>query len=457
MLLARRAHAHGSSARLKVYGCVLLVVVLAFVQRLWFIRAGLVVNPMIGDAVQYCDYAWNLVQSHVFSLSPPGSENVVPDNYRDPGYPLFLAAWLVLWGSGDPWYHAVLFVQAVLGALSAGVAMLTAMQWLGLRIAFFVGMAVALWPHSVSISGFLLSETLFGFVVLVSIGFLAMASRSASKVPWAIAGLSFGAASLVNATLTPFCPLLAVVLMARRAAPRPLLLTLMIASLVMPLAWSARTRILPDGPSAGSRVMTNLVQGSWADYHSAYIKALFGDVPAKAVMSDMDSDIALAVKSPEDWLSVLATRIRQDPVHYIAWYAWKPYLLWAWNIRVGAGDVYPYPVAHPIYRTYLVMRLFESICAALNPLLFALMVGGVWIVLTRPAKSAATIALYAMSALIAYETLVYSLLQAEPRYSIPFRPLEIMLAATAMTWIVSFIQKRRTASGRVGDGSGDAS
>ncbi|MDE0854349.1 MAG: hypothetical protein OSA97_07995, partial [Nevskia sp.] len=89
--------------------------------------------------------------------------------------------------------------------------------------------------------------------------------------------------------------------------------------------------------------------------------------------------------------------------------------------------------------------------------LFALMVGGVWIVLTRPAKSAATIALYAMSALIAYETLVYSLLQAEPRYSIPFRPLEIMLAATAMTWIVSFIQKRRTASGRVGDGSGDAS
>jgi hypothetical protein len=43
---------------------------------------------------------------------------------------------------------------------------------------------------------------------------------------------------------------------------------------------------------------------------------------------------------------------------------------------------------------------------------------------------------------LAYVTVVYSILQAEPRYSIPFRPLEILLAVTALHGAAALSRKR---------------
>ncbi len=429
-----------------LYWRTVLVVALAFALRCWFILGGMVDHPVRGDAVQYCEYAWNLVHSHVFSMTLPGSENVVPDSFRDPGYPLFLAGFVALWGMGDTWYHAVLMTQAAVGALSAGLAVLVAARWLGLRSSMFAGLAVAIWPHSVAISGFLLSETLFGFMVLLAVWLLAQASESVAPWRWAAAGLCFGAAALVNATLTLFCPLLALSLMARKVAPRLLLVALLVGSLLLPGAWAIRTMNLPAGPSAGSRAVLTLVLGAWSDYHSAYIKSFQGDAQAQQTMAAIDADTQLAQKSTPAWLSVLLGRVERDPVHYLAWYSWKPELMWAWNIRVGAGDVYPYPIFHPIFSTNIIMRLFESLCVGVNPLLFVLMSATVFAALIRPRKWKISVVMYAAAFLVAYETLVYSVLQSEPRYSIPFRPFEMMLAATATHWLWQLWQERKTRS-----------
>ncbi len=427
------------SARLHLR--IILVSVFALALRVWFIEGGEVVGPVRGDAVQYCSYAWNLVQSHVFSMAMAGSESIVPDSYRDPGYPSFLAGFVAIWGFGDTWYVAVLLAQALLGALSAGLAMSIAAKWLGSRATLLVGLAVAVWPHNVAISGFLLSETLFGFMVLLALWLLSRAVGSAGASRWALAGMGFGAAAMVNATLAPFCTVLALGLMAAGMAPKRLLAALLLGSLVLPGAWTMRALSLPAGASSGNRAMTNLVQGSWSDYHSAYIYALRGDPKAKQILENMDADIRLGEQSPSLWLSQLAQRVRQDPVHYISWYAWKPELLWAWNIRIGGnsrlpiGDIYPYPIRHPIYMSYQAMQLFESFCIGINPLLFVLMAATVAITLARQRRRGADVALYATALLVAYETVVYSILQSEPRYSIPFRPLEMMLTATAVRWL----------------------
>ncbi len=423
-----------------------LVVTLAVALRCWFIFGGTVKNPMLGDAIQYCDYAWNLARSHIFSLAPPGSGTVTPDSFRDPGYPLLLACLLLLLGSGDAWYYAVLLIQAVLGALSAGLAMLIASRWLGQRAALLVGLAVALWPHNVAISSFLLTESLCGFLVLLAIGLLVRAAESSRPVLWAAAGLGFGAAALVNVTLTLFCPLLALCLMARRAAPRSALMALLLGSMLLPGAWSVRNLTIASESTAEGRGMINLVQGSWADYHSADYKARRGDEQAKQTIAAIGNDTQLAQKSPEAWLAVMLDRVEHDPLHYLAWYAWKPELLWAWSIRVGAGDIYPYPVAHSIYNVYPLMRLFESLCVAVNPVLFVLMAAAVILVLARPGKLGVPVGLYAAALLLAYETLIYTVLQSEPRYSIPFRPLQMMLAATAASWLWTLWSRR---NGRV--------
>ena len=52
-------------------------------------------------------------------------------------------------------------------------------------------------------------------------------------------------------------------------------------------------------------------------------------------------------------------------------------------------------------------------------------------------------ALVMVTVLLIFVTLVYTTLQAEPRYSIPFRPFEILLAATSMASVALYLRQRR--------------
>lgn len=418
--------------------CAILAVACAFALRWWFVHAGPVPDPIVGDAIQYSNYAWNLEHFHTFSMTPPGSDKVLPDSYRDPGYPLLLAALLHFFGSGSAWYHAVLFVQIILGALSSGLTVLVCARWLDSRLALAAGLAVAVWPHCVAISDYLMSETLSGFMVLLALWLLVRASKSGGAGHWAMAGLGFGAAALVNATLTPFGILLALVLWLRPMVSRRAALALLFGAAILPGLWTIRNMTLEADPSssAGGRAIANLVQGSWPEYHSAFVGSVSrGDAWAKETMAAIDQDNDLAANSLTAWLGVLLSRVEQHPLRYAAWYAYKPALLWAWSIRVGIGDVYPHQTLHPIYTSSVIMRVFESLCVGINPVLFALMAAAVLVILLRPASSNASLGLYAVALLAAYETLIYTVLQAEPRYSIPFRPEQMMLVASAAAWL----------------------
>jgi hypothetical protein len=429
----------------------ILAVCCAFALRYWFIRGGLVDNPMVGDALQYSDYAWNLAYNHTFSMAPPGEDNLVADSFRDPGYPLFLAILLRFLGSGDTWYHVVLLVQAVIGALSAGVTVLLSARWLGRNQALAAGLLVAGWPHNVAISGFMLSETLFGFAILLALWLLTWACQTPRPTRWVVTGLGFGMAAMVNSTMIPFGALLAWALRKRQLTPLRLVVALLAGSVILPGAWAIRGLTLQPGHTSGNRAVTNLVQGSWGDYHAAYVRGFLGDPQAKQLMSAIDDEVALASDSPVKWVPVAFVRFERNPLHYLAWYAWKPCLLWAWDIRMGMGDVYPYKVLHPIYSTQPAMGVFEFVCIVANPLIFALMVVAVFAVLGMPKCANRSAVLYAAALLVAYETLVYTVLQAEPRYSIPLRPLQMMLAVTAVARIWEW--RRAVVKSRAGGGS----
>ena len=430
-------------AATKLWLLALLAGLCGFGARLWFIHDSVVANPNIADSSMYCNYAWNLLHFHTFSMVDPGSAQVPPDSYRDPGYPLLLAALMWPFGSGDSWYHAVLTTQALLGGLSAALTVFVAGRWLRRAWAFTAGMLVAVWPHNVSISDYLLSETLFCFMILLALWLLVRASASRRAVQWGLAGFGFSAVAMVNATLTPFGLLLGAALWFRKAAPKHCIAALMAGSLILPGAWSLRGLGVRLDDSAGGRAMANLVQGSWPEYHAAYVQSALGDQQAAQVLNAIYAEIDLAWHSPMAWLPLAKRRIEANPLHYLAWYLWKPALLWAWNIRIGVGDIYVSPILHPIFMTYAPLRLFESICVAINPILFLLMLGAACMMLCKPKTSSAPIALYAMALLIAFETLVYSVLQSEPRYSIPLRPLEMILAATTCDWLWRSWQNRR--------------
>jgi hypothetical protein len=407
-----------------------LVCLLALGLRLWFVTAGSVQDAVQrSDSFAYVKYALNLAHSQVYSMSTPGSGPLLPDSFRDPGYPVFLAALLLLLGFTQKWYAAVLGLQAVLGALTAGLTVRIARRWLPAGAALGAGALVAIWPHNVAFTAFLLSETLCGFMLALALWLGCRAGEAGTRRAWLGAGFAFGLAAMVNAVVTPLAPLLALLCWRRRALAPALALALAGGALLLPAAWAVRGWSIEGGAVPG-RAVINLVQGSWPEYHQAYIGGLNGDPHAREVLDAIAREQQLMQSAPRDGAAAIAARLRAEPGRYLAWYAGKPVLLWAWSIRMGWGDIYAYPVDHSIYLSNPLMPAVEALCFALNPVLFLLMAAAALLALLRPVPSGGAIGLYIAAALAVLETLVYSVLQAEPRYSIPLRPFEMILAVS---------------------------
>ena len=439
-----------SLANVRWFSMLTLIGAIAFGLRWFYVAHAVVYQPIRGDAVQYHAYAWNLAHHWIFSQAQPHSHEVMPDSFRDPGYPLFLAVWLKLFPDFATWYPIVLMVQTALGAFTVILLVASARFWLPAGWLFAAGLLMAVWPHSITITSFLLSETLFGF--FCALGFYCL-SRTFKQtgVGWAIgAGVAFSAAALTNAVMIPFASLLALALFWQRAVNRRLLLALMLASLVLPAAWSIRNVRLPshDASSTG-RALLNFVQGSWPEYHRAYRASIAGDPRAGRTLQAIQHEYDVLRASPAVGFSLLEHRVDARPLHYLIWYLRKPFALWGWSIQMGQGDIYEYPTLRSPFDDMPSLRALVSVCQAINPLLMLMAFAGS-IAVFRHYQSTVLLA-NSTALLLLYVTLVYSLLQSEPRYSIPFRGFEILLAVYASRHVSNWLRatsQRHQASGQ---------
>lgn len=384
------------------------------------------------DGVEYYAYARNLVHHGVFSKAPEGRSPLVGDSYRDPGYPLFLAGWMEIFPQWGPWYIAVLLSQGLLSALSVVLALCLGRQWMPIRWLAGAGLLMAVWPHSVSMSSFILSETLFGFFCLLSLFLLTQALRRRSAA-WATAsGLGFALGALTNAVLLPFAPLLGLYFAFRRYITARMLAGLLVGALALPAAWMVRNVLLPPayGDSSAGRALDTLVIGSWPNYYQIYEASLKNDPAAVATINRVIQEISLINYDQRAGIIEIAQRMQSHPIEYARWYLSKPALLWGWDIRVGMGDIYVYPTRNSPFQNNIVYRAVIALCHAFNPLLFILMIAG-WIAVLWPRQQPPG-SLLASTLILVFVTAVYTVLQSEPRYSIACRPLEILLATFAL-------------------------
>jgi hypothetical protein len=178
----------------------------------------------------------------------------------------------------------------------------------------------------------------------------------------------------------------------------------------------------------------------------AYQAAMQHDPAGIAALAAIDHETAILQSSPSAGLLLIGQRMARQPGHYVWWYLSKPALLWDWDIRIGQGDIYVYPTRHSPFKTEPAFRAVAALCRALNPWLFVLAIAGAVLALlpkaqTSPGRAAAAL-------MLLFVTLVYSILQAEPRYSVPFRGLEIMLANYAAYRASACIAVLRRSSAR---------
>jgi hypothetical protein len=126
--------------------------------------------------------------------------------------------------------------------------------------------------------------------------------------------------------------------------------------------------------------------------------------------------------------------MREDPIFYLRWYLLeKPYSLWDWSIHIGAGDIEFLPSTHSPYQVVPILVASKWVYRALNPFIFFLaFVSLICMVVRKPrAPTETSLCLKLVATFAIYVTLLHAALDAEPRYSIPYRPEEILLAASA--------------------------
>lgn len=400
------------------------VALIALWVRLYYVHTAVVDHPLRGDTRQYFAYALNLVDHHVFSSVAPGQGIPLPDTFRDPGYPAFLALLVMLFGREQGFYGATLDVQAVLSAATVVIYMVLARRWMGVRAALVVGLGMAFWPHAITLAGVVLSETLMGFLVASGLLLLELALARPSTSGAIEAGGLFALAALTNATLAPAVPLFALIAAWRDASRRRFWTTLLLAAMLPLGAWALRGAGLPADQSAGNRVAMNFVQGSWPEYHRAWIAAINGDNAATETMARIDGEYSLLQANRADGMRVIRERLAANPARYVAWYASKPAELWGWSIGIGDGDIYVFPTIHSPLSSAGLLKASTDLLFLIHPLLLILAIGGLAATLLTPHRHPALLA----AAIIAMTiTAICTVLQADARYSTPYRGIEWVL------------------------------
>jgi 4-amino-4-deoxy-L-arabinose transferase-like glycosyltransferase len=466
-------------AKIRFIALAALVVFLALTVRVVYVFAAKVEYPIRGDVNQYVLYAWNLTHRGVFSTSLPEAEVAVPDSYRGPGYPLMLALTMVLAGHSDlplrlgpdghmvlgyvmdTWMRYALYLQVICGAATVLLVILLARMWLSRSLTLCVGLAVALWPHLIVFSGTLLSETLFAFAIALSLWLLCLAEKGRNARLMSFASLSFGAAYLINPIILIFPLLVGAVLCIR--SDRRLGAALLLPFVLAPLAWGLRNADADGGMGTFEHVAETFVVGSWPQFYKAYNSRFNNEISTQIMQSESEEQTVL-VRDPSRGLAMIAARMAQDPNYYLDWYLLvKPYLFWDWAVRIGAGDIYALKTENSPFDRYPILRGVKNVASAINPFIFILSIYAMLIVVWRCMfrGEQQSIMPVVPAALLVYVTAIYVLLQAEPRYSIPFKPIEILLACWASAHIGSsalgLIKRVRVGSKRIPQSTGSGS
>jgi hypothetical protein len=411
---------------------------LALLIRLIYVRTAVVDHPLRGDTIQYFAYALNLVDHGTFSLARPG-QTLTADSFRDPGYPSFLALIVLALGREQTFYLTTLDVQCVMSAATVGIYALLTRRWSGMTAAVVVGCGLALWPHMISMSAYLLSETLLGFLFACGLLSLQAACDRNSPEFGVGAGLLFAAAALTNAVLTPLVPIFAFIAAWRNPVRRGLWIAVMVAATVPSAAWVARSATLSPERTASDRMSMNFAQGSWPEYHAVWRPAMLGDPSARAILDVVDSDTRRMTSRPREGMAAILDRMRNRPGHYLLWYLSKPVELWGWSIGIGAGDLFPFPTFNSPLSGTGPLGVVALIMDGLNPFLFIISTIGILVVVsTKRHPPALVLAAWGMI----FVTAVFAALQSDARYSTPYRGAEWALAAVGASTLIRLARRR---------------
>ena len=426
--------------------------------KIAYINTTEIISPIRADAAQYVLYGYNLYKHGIYSQEK--SKSPTPDSFRSPGFPLLIALAFHLGGT-DNFYLLTLVMQIIITSLLVPLSYLLARILLPNLGALSVSFLVAFSPHLMSISSYLLSESLLSFLFLIALTCFLYGIKHSNKSLIISSYIFFGLSYLTN-EVTFFMPFVVsgftFIYMLRTKQPnnnfnsyKIILLGLVIFSL-FPSGWLLRNslHVSSNSITSNSRALNTLTHGTYPDF-------IYKDPRFKYFPYREDPAQPAYSSSITTFIEIFTKRVKERPFRYLTWYTIeKPYYLWTWDIMQGQGDIYIYPVKNSLFTKFTFANDIKNLLKYLHILLhFSIYVGFISLLLQRNHKED-NLNIYLLFAVFFYLTIIYAIFVPWPRYAIPYRPLFYTIGVWSIhsTYILLktylspkfFLQKNETTS-----------
>ncbi|HET7649320.1 MAG TPA: phospholipid carrier-dependent glycosyltransferase [Gammaproteobacteria bacterium] len=436
--LAKMSHEHYLQAL--AWTGLLAVLVLAAYMRFTAVNDSIVLHPYRGDAAVYYTTAYNLHKYGVYSrnrntiIRQQDSPAPTPDAFATPGYPLFLEPF-VSTPPDSQTFRSVALWQAAIGTITVLLTFMFFRRISKLWVALLAAALVAISPHLVNTTIYLLSETVFAFWLMLAALVFALHQRGDR---WyypslVLAGVLFGIAALTR-PVVEFFPV-ALVFLLFTSQPRPQAArgaAILVFGFMLTWApWLVRNHISVGHSGDPTVLISSLHQGM-------YPGMMYHDDPAsQGYAYYADPSYAAENRSLGTATQAILGQFARHPAKELYWYlAGKPLLLWSWTLVAGSGDIFIYPTFLSPYSTGAPLFLFtHALMYGLHWMLVILALIASLAVWTRYARrylnGPQIVAARMVSLLLFYNTAVLMVLSPYVRYSIPFLPFEFGMAALA--------------------------
>lgn len=438
------------------------ILVLGLFLRIDTVHNANIQKDLTGDSHIYFTYARNLHEHGVYSRynhqengiyshteSDFGNSVLTPpsDNFGSPGYPLFISLFLsnlpdaLNDESIKPTLYKIKYAQAILSAVTVLITFFIARPILGNILALVPMFIVAIAPHLIIANLYILTETVFCFLLSLVILLIGWVHRTPPFYNIFVGAL-IAVGSLVKPAFLYFIiPLAAVYFfLILKQFRRSSLCFLVLGFALVFSPWIIRNQISDDMVSDKNLMAISLLAGAYPDlmYRSdpqTYPYPFLHDPN----FQEYSHNTASAIKE-------IGRRFLDGPSQLAKWYlVGKPILLWQWDITHGIGGAFVYRVNYSPYNSSVFYRFTYIASKVMHwPLVILGLIGCViaWLPSRHtllPEKSMLTSRVISITLL--YFLFIHIVTFAEARYAVPLRPLLSIMALLTTLYLSIQVKK----------------
>ncbi len=377
-------------------------------------------NMFLGDLDKFDNDDVKYIRSGMILLEEQKLVYKYPDQataFIGPVLPMILALVFTVFGSDMNGIIAFQVLQAIIGTLSVGLVYVLGRDFFNKKIGIIASLIYALEPTAVRNTGYILTETIFTFLLLLMVVIALRALKSKTIKNYVVFGIIWAIASLLKSAVSLLFGVIFVAMIFYKYKPREILkysvVTCAVFVIVMSPWWVRNytqfNRFIPFTASTGNPMILGTFLYNKVDKYD-----LRGYIYGKTEIEQNDIEVRVAKER-------ITRKFKEDFWQYAYWYTigktiffWKDSFYWK-RLPLNNWDYIIFPAVHMIHYTLLILGIIGIILCIIKDFKKAILPLGI----------------------ISYMNLIHLPFFVMSRYSFPVMTIMIIMGAYG---IVKFIE-----------------